>query len=327
MAVWCKWYGFKNIYILYNKNILLYKITICYKTSLWNLSFIPHMMIYQLNLLLSLFFNYFVFNQFFIYIIERLCNLHAYNETKEYSFVFNSSLFVKLNINYWAALKGFARHTHTHTPVHSHWSHHSVQELIKPELASRFPSTSCPFWESSVCLHQCQRKLSIFKTLKTHLSKALNVWYFSWAPHISNCEPMPFILLPWPPPHLPRSWSCLESIWFQSFRPLCGFIPDPALFTIITGRVLPLTSAAQAPLGSACIAHRVPLSHSLPYTSTGLMLPRHWSQLPTRGASNYSWESESTGTRFKTSWIVVLDVLPLLGGTNRPTHSVELGEI
>ncbi|TNN72463.1 hypothetical protein EYF80_017239 [Liparis tanakae] len=85
--------------------------------------------------------------------------------------------------------------------------------------------------------------------------------------------PVSFLPPPLPPPPS-RCPSRLQSVWFSSFPPCVVSSPDPALFLIITGHVLLLTSAALAKLRSAFIAHHVRLSYVPPYTSTGLMLPR-----------------------------------------------------
>lgn len=75
------------------------------------------------------------------------------------------------------------------------------------------------------------------------------------------------------------------------------------LFVIITSHVLLLTFCCS---DSAFIAHHVPLSHSVPYTSTGLILPWCWSLLPTRVLPITAVSQEAVDGAFKQTELLSL---------------------
>lgn len=143
------------------------------------------------------------------------------------------------------------------------YPHHSIHTGLIPQLTSRFSCTSC---QLSLFLNSLLFTILYLHRMLSNVMCLLRADYQYTHTHARTHTPTGSAVAPRP---------ASSPFGPHPFGPLCGFIPDPALLAIITGHVLPLTSAALAPLGSAFIAHRVLRSHLLPYTSTGLMLPRH----------------------------------------------------
>lgn len=106
----------------------------------------------------------------------------------------------------------------------------------------------------------------------------------------------PFVLVqshPWPCPVCNHRWSCSAS------HLCCSH--------------------------SALIAHHVPLSHLVPYTSTGLILPRRWSLLPPRAPPITAVSQEAVDGTSKQSELLSL-MFSLSSAAQIAPYSVEFVE-
>ena len=113
------------------------------------------------------------------------------------------------------------------------------------------------------------------------------MWFLSWGPfrdlklsagalHTSSSVPPPSLALT---SSAAAVGPASKSVWFPSRSSPRGLLPDPAP---VRNHRRSCPASHLCCSDSAFIAHHVPLSHLLPYTSTGLKLPWRWSLLPTR---------------------------------------------